>query len=112
MSARPLLILLTAALASTAQASAERERVLSVPVPLADLDLARERDAERLLERLQTAAWRACGGDPRRHPSYEVMPRYVREVFAECRDDAVAQAVAEVASPALSAVHARRSAVD
>ena len=112
MSARPFLILLTAALASTAQASAERERVASVAVPVADLDLARERDAELLLERLQTAAWRACGGDPRRHPSYQVMPSYVREVFAECRDDAVAQAVAELASPALSAVHARQPAVD
>ena len=38
MSARPLLILLTAALAGAAQASAERERVLSVPVPLGDLE--------------------------------------------------------------------------
>jgi len=114
MCAKPLLILLTAALAGAAQAAAEpeRERIASVVVSFSDLEPARPSDAEVLLERIHEAAWRACGGDARRHSSYEVMPRFVREVFAECRADAVSRAVAEVASPALSAAHAKGLTVD
>jgi UrcA family protein len=112
MSPKPFLILIAVALTSNAQASVERERILSVSVSHADLDLTRAADAGVLLKRFEAAAWKACGGDPRRHPSYEVMPRYVREAFAECRADAVARAVDEVGSPVLSRAHAEHECVD
>lgn len=112
MSPKPFLFLIAVALTTNAQASVERERILSVAVSRADLDLTRPADAAVLLQRVETAARKACGGDPRRHPSYEVMPRYVRKAFAECRVDAVARAVDEVGSPMLSRAHAERQCVD
>ena len=108
MPARPLLILLTAAIASTAQAAAEPERIASVTVPLNDLDLTTEAGVTAALARLDQAAYRACGGNPIFHRSYEIMPRETVKVYRECRDDAVARAVAEIAMPALSQARAGR----
>jgi UrcA family protein len=73
----------------------------SIRVAYSDLDLSREADARTLLERIGQAAYRACGGNPRRHPTYELMPRYTKAVFEECRNDAVTRAVTTISAPAL-----------
>ena len=74
----------------------------SVPVRYQDLDLRQSADARVLLGRLEQAAVEACGGNPRFHSSYDLMPRRTVEVFQECRRNAVATAVAKVGAPALS----------
>lgn len=78
------------------------ERVASVSVPLDDLDLRNLGDRARLLERLRRAAFDACGGAPRFHRSYELMPRRTTEVFRQCRRDAMARAVNAIGSPELT----------
>jgi UrcA family protein len=77
-------------------------RLGHVPVRYHDLDLRKEADAQVLLGRLESAAVTACGGNPRFHPSYELMPKRTVEVFQECRRNAVATAVTKVGAPALS----------
>ena len=84
------------------QPSPEKQLVRSVRVTYTDLDLSRETDVEILLARIEQAAYRACGGNPRRHPSYDVMPNRTEEVFKECREDAVARAVGEIDAPVLA----------
>lgn len=49
--------------------SAEKKLVGTVRVPYADLDLTRQADVQLLLGRIENAAYRACGGDPRQHPT-------------------------------------------
>lgn len=71
-------------------------------VTYGDLDLSREADAEILLARIKKAAYRACGGDPRRHPAYTLLPRRVETAFKDCREDAVARAIDSVDAPVLS----------
>ena len=97
--------LLCLAINSAAQArlpSAEKELVGRVRVAYADLDLTRQADVQILLGRIEKAAYRACGGDPRRHPSYGVIPSYTEAVFKECREDAIARAIGAIDAPVLS----------
>jgi UrcA family protein len=88
--------------AAQATASAEKKLVRTVRVAYADLDLTRQADVQRLLGRIENAAYRACGGDPRRHPSYRVIPRRTEVVFKECREAAIARAVGTIDAPVLS----------
>ena len=98
----PMWLALTGvAIHSSAQAEARqdsRKFVGSVRVSYADLDLAQPADAEVLLGRIKHAAYRACGGDPRRHMSYTLIPARVEAAYKECREDAVARAMATVES--------------
>lgn len=71
-------------------------------VSYADLDLSREADGEVLLGRIKKAAYRACGGDPRRHPSYTLLPRRVEMAYKDCREDAIARAIDSIDTPVLS----------
>lgn len=82
--------------------SPERKLVKTERVTYADLDLSRQADAEVLLGRIKKAAYRACGGDPRRHPTYTVMPRRTEMVFQDCREDAIARALGSIDVPVLS----------
>jgi len=88
--------------AAQATPSAEKKLVRTVRVAYADLDLTRQSDVQLLLGRIENAAYRACGGDPRRHPSYGVIPRRTEAVFKECRKDAIARAVGTIDAPVLS----------
>jgi UrcA family protein len=72
-----------------------------VRVDYSDLDLSNQSDAHQLLERLEKAAYDACGGDERRHPAYKTTPRRTTEVFRECRENAVSRAVTAVNSQEL-----------
>ncbi|HEY0647757.1 UrcA family protein [Phenylobacterium sp.] len=112
MPTRPLLILLAAAVTSHAQAATERHLIASVRVPLAALGVSAEPDAAQALGRIRGAAYLACGGDARRHPAFEEMPRHTVEVFRECREDALLGAVYGARAPALDSAHAMRAPDD
>jgi UrcA family protein len=90
--------------------SAEKELVGSVRIAYADLDLTRRADVQALLGRIEKAAYRACGGNPRRHSSYDMTPSYTATVFKECREDAIARAIGAIDAPAL--LQARVQAAD
>jgi UrcA family protein len=81
------------------------EVVGRVKVPLAGLELQDPTEARLFLDRLNAAAVRACGGDPKSHQSYFTAPFHTRAVFQECRKAAVGRAVAEIGSPVLARVH-------
>ena len=79
-----------------------KQLVGKVRVSFADLDLSRQGDAQILLDRIEKAAYRACGGNPRRHPGYGLMPHHTEAVFEECRQDAIARAIRDVDAPVLA----------
>jgi UrcA family protein len=72
-------------------------------VTFADLDLDRAADAEVLIGRIKDAAFRVCGGDPRNHVAYDLMPARVELAYRECREGAVARAVATIDLPQVTA---------
>ena len=105
-----LLCLAVNAAAQAKLPSEEKKLVGTVPVAYADLDLTRQADVQILLGRIEKAAYRACGGNPRRHSSYDMTPSYTAAVFKECREDAIARAIGAIDAPALS--QARVQAAD
>jgi len=86
------------------EARAKRDVVAHVHVAFDDLNIENVADARVLLDRLKQAAYRACGGNPRLHSAYEVMPRHTLEVFRECREEALSAAVGEINSPTLARI--------
>ena len=86
----------------------DKKLVGTVRVAYADLDLTRRADVQALIGRIENAAYRACGGDPRRHSSYAMTPSHTAAVFKECREDAIARAIGAIDAPTLSQAHARR----
>ena len=83
---------------------AKRRLITQVRVAFHDLDIQKEADARAMLERLKRAAYHACGGNPRFYLTYEVMPRRTVEAFRECREEALAAAIAEINSPTLTRI--------
>jgi UrcA family protein len=72
----------------------------AVPVSYAGLDLSRTDEAAQLLNRMRTAAQRAC--------TAEVAGRAaapLRRAIETCREDAVATAVARLDQPELTRLH-------
>jgi len=101
---RPILpIMLSLTIAQSALAlphtATQGERIASINVPVSDLDLQDDADVQVLLGRLERAAVKACGGNPRFHPSYDLVPRYTIQVFRSCQHDAIARAVATIDAP-------------
>jgi UrcA family protein len=84
------------------EAPAKRKLVARVHVVYDDLNIEKVADARVLLDRLKRAAYRACGGNPRYHYAYAVMPHHTTEVFRECREEALSTAVDEINSPTLT----------
>jgi UrcA family protein len=83
--------------------SVKRNFVASESVVYTDLDLTRESDAQVMIGRIKEAAFRVCGGDPRDHVGYDLMPGRIELAFKECRADAVERAIATVGVPQLTA---------
>jgi UrcA family protein len=104
------MLVVSVTIAQSALALSHAERVASIAVPFSDLDLRNDADAQVLLGRLQRAAFKACGGSPRFHPSYSLMPRHTAAVFAQCRRDAIAKAVATIDAPKLASALALATA--
>lgn len=97
----------------TAQASSHpqaKKLVGTVRVPYADLDLTQQSHVQILLDRIEKAAYRACGGNPRRHPGYGLVPRRTEAVYKECREEAVARAVGEIDAPVLAQARVQAAA--
>ena len=76
--------------------------VARVTVSYGDLDLNNVADARLMLSRLEQAAYRACGGDPRWNPSYPLLWSTLPAEYRQCRSDAVSRAVTTVDAPLLS----------
>lgn len=97
---------LVAATQSALAASPEKRVEIShVSVNYGDLDLSTRADARLMLARLQKAAFKACGGDPRLHPDYNFMWPHLEKVYQECRTGAVSRAVTKVDAPLLTEIH-------
>jgi UrcA family protein len=101
---------ITAGISATAQVtaagipSAGLAEVGRVTVSYGDLDLGSDVDARAMLGRLQDAAYKACGGDPRSNPNYKLLWPRIKADYRKCRNEAVTRAVLEVDAPVLSKV--------
>lgn len=76
-------------------------RAYSVKVTYGDLDLTREDDARVMLDRLDRAAFSVCGGNERFYAEHKTRSGRVARAVRECREDALARAVATVDSQKL-----------
>ena len=77
-----------------------------VRVDLKDLDLHRPADAHILLERLKSAAYVACGGDPKLNNSYRTRPGKTVAVYEECRENAMKRAIHQIGARELTQLYA------
>ena len=80
-------------------ASAAQAKVKSTTVSFADLDLSKAAGAQTLYNRIKVAARRVCG--PAARYTYGVP----NSAFIKCFETAVADAVAQVDRPSLTALH-------
>jgi UrcA family protein len=80
-------------------ARAEQPQVVQVTVSYADLDLSKTAGAQTLYKRIKAAAARVCGS----HGRYTTLEP--RKVWRNCFDTAVANAVAQIDRPTLTALH-------
>jgi UrcA family protein len=87
---------------AVAEMPGERVEVGRVTVSYSDIDLGNVGDVRLMLGRLEQAAYRACGGDPRWNPNYKLLWSTLNAQYRQCRSDAVSRAVATVDAPLLS----------
>jgi UrcA family protein len=87
------------ALCTCAVAYSAEPKVKSQAVSYADLDLSKPAGAQTLYKRIKAAARRVCG--PIDHYTY-VAPA---QAFRECYAKAIADAVAQVDRPSVTALH-------
>lgn len=80
-------------------ARAEQPQVPQVTVSYADLDLSKAAGAQTLYKRIKNAAARVCGSSGR----YTILEG--RKAWHACYDTAVANAVAQIDRPTLTALH-------
>jgi UrcA family protein len=80
-------------------ARAEQPQVVQATVSYADLDLSKPAGAQTLYKRIKGAAARVCGS----HGRYTTLEP--RSVWHKCFDTAVANAVAQIDRPTLTALH-------
>lgn len=80
-------------------ASAAQPRVKTTTVSFADLDLSKAAGAQTLYQRIKVAARRVCG------PADRYTYGTPSNGFLKCFDAAVADAVAQVDRPSLTALH-------
>lgn len=88
-----------------ADVPAERFEAGSVNVAYGDLDLGYAADARVMLNRLEQAAYRACGEDPRWNTSYSLLWPRIKATYQACRSEAVSRAVLAVDAPELTRVY-------
>jgi UrcA family protein len=75
---------------------AKPELVGQVRVDLKGLDLQDPADARTLLTRIEKAAYRACGGNPKFAWSYDSLPVRTVEVYELCRESAIRRAIDQI----------------
>jgi len=77
------------------------DQARAVPVSYADLDLSQTADAQTMLQRLRYAAQASC----ERNAAAQGNPRLERAI-AQCREEALESAVAQLDQPELTRVYA------
>ena len=83
-------------------ASAEQPQTASVTVSFADLDLSKAAGAQTLYKRIKAAARQVCG-------SIDGYTYMKSQRWRECYQSAIADAVARVDRPSLTALHQQQS---
>ena len=68
-----------------------------------DLNLNSEQDAKIMLQRIERAARKACGG----HATFSSYTGSLDHTFEECRGKAVQRAVKELGAPLVTRIYAR-----
>lgn len=66
-----------------------------------DLDLSAEQDAKIMLERIDQAARKACGG----HRTFSSYTGRLDETFDECRSEAIARTVEQLSAPVVTRIY-------
>ena len=66
-----------------------------------DLDLNAEQDAKIMLQRIERAAKKACGGQP----TFSSYTGSLDHTFEECRDEAIARTVKQLGAPLVTRVY-------
>jgi UrcA family protein len=89
-------------------AETELDLVGKVRLDLTGLDLQNPSDARTLLARLEKAAYRACGGNPKLARTYDSMPARTVEVYELCREGAVKRAIDQIGAAQLARIYDER----
>ncbi len=84
--------------AAAQPASASSVVVKQVVVTYADLDLKNEAGTAALLDRIEHAADRACGGNPQFDANYQIAREFLTREYEQCRASAVSGAVAGISA--------------
>lgn len=87
---------------------AKPELIGQVRVELKGLDLQNPADARTLLARIEKAAYRACGGNPKLDRTYNLLPERTVEVYERCREAAVKRAIDEIGAAQLAQIYQER----
>jgi UrcA family protein len=66
-----------------------------------DLNLYTERDAKIMLERIEQAATKACGG----HPTFSSITGRLDSTFQDCRNEAVARTVEQLGAQLVTRIY-------
>ena len=66
-----------------------------------DLDLNAEQDAKIMLERIDQAARKACGG----HRTFSSLTGRLDDTFDECRSETIARAVKQLGAPVVTRIY-------
>jgi len=78
-------------------------RVNRVQVQYGDLDLSSLQGSKTLRARIESAAARACGGNPVFATHYREAPRFEQAAFNECRANAIHDAYAQLEAGRMAA---------
>jgi UrcA family protein len=68
-----------------------------------DLHIETERDAKIMLQRIERAAKKACGG----HPTFSTYTGGLDGTFKVCRDEAIARTVKQLGAPAVTRIYSQ-----
>jgi UrcA family protein len=66
-----------------------------------DLDLNSEQDAKLMLQRIEQAARKACGG----HPTFSSFTGRLDNTFGECCSEAIARTVKQLSAPTVTRIY-------
>ena len=66
-----------------------------------DLDLNAEQDAKIMLQRIEQAAKKACGG----HPTFSSYTGRLDSTFRECRNEAIARTLKQLGAPTVTRIY-------
>jgi UrcA family protein len=66
-----------------------------------DLDIETEQDAKTMLQRIERAARKACGG----HATFSSYTGALDHTFEECRDKAIQRTVIQLGAPMLTRIY-------